>query len=390
VTLTAVLALAGASGVTACASAQDGVDPTQTAPTSPVATAAPTPSPTPTAPPLPPSSGQMVKVTTIAGEISPKSVVASGTGLFVAQNMMYRHTVTVYDAEFELVATVSDSVDLAEFGISGHPGTSKGAPVEAAFMPDGKHVYVSNYAMYGQGHGAEGSDTCSANNSLQPSFVYRIDMKTFAIDQVIQVGKTPKFVAVTPDGKHLLVTNWCSYDMSVVDTATQQVVRTVPLGKWPRGIAVSPDSATAYVANFGSSDIAVVDLATGDVEWIKDVGRATRHVNVSPDGQFLYVTCNSSGYVAKIDLEHPEGPKVVATVATGTQPRSSALASDGLHLYVVNYESNTMSVIETTTMTVTQTLPTGHHPIGITYDPQTANVWLASYSGTIVVYEPAT
>ncbi|MCL2850002.1 MAG: YncE family protein, partial [Micrococcales bacterium] len=151
----------------------------------------------------------------------------------------------------------------------------------------------------------------------------------------------------------------------------------------------SPDSTTAYVANFGSSDIAVVTIATGEVQWIKDVGRATRHVNISPDGQFLYVTCNSSGYVAKIDLDHADGPKVVATVRTGTQPRSSALASDGLHLYVVNYESNTMSVIDTTTMTVTQNLPTGHHPIGITYDPQTANVWLANYSGTIVVYEPA-
>jgi YVTN family beta-propeller protein len=331
----------------------------------------------------------MVKVTTIGGYISPKSVVASGTGLFVAQNMMYQHTVTVYNDQFELVATVSDSVDLSEFGFSQYPGISRGAPVEAAFMPGGKHVYVSNYSMYGRGHGPEGTDECETRGQLTPSFVYRIDMETFVIDQAIEVGKVPKYLAVTPDGQHLLVTNWCGNDMSVVDTATQQVVRTVPLQQWPRGIAVSPDSTTAYVANFGTSNVAIVDIATGDVEWINNVGRATRHVNVSPDGQFLYVTCNNSGYVAKIDLRHPDGPTVVATVHTGTEPRSSTLASDGLHLYVVNYESNTMSVIETTTMTVTQTIPTGDHPIGITYDPQTANVWLANYSGTIVVYEPA-
>ncbi|MCL2424638.1 MAG: beta-propeller fold lactonase family protein, partial [Micrococcales bacterium] len=118
-------------------------------------------------------------------------------------------------------------------------------------------------------------------------------------------------------------------------------------------------------------------------------GRATRHVNVSPDGQFLYVTCASANHVAKIDLKAPGGPAVVARLNTGKQPRSATLASDGLHLYVVNYDVNTMSVVDTTTMTVTQTLPTGHHPIGITYDPQTANVWVASYSGTIVVFEPA-
>ena len=378
-----VLALAG------CGSSPDPVaSPAVTSSDAP--TSSPASTPTPTGSPLPPSSGRLVKDTTIGGAISPKSVVASGTGLFVAQNMMYQHTVTVYDDQFRLVATVSDAVDLSTLGYPQFPGTTRGAPVEAAFTPDKKHVYVSNYSMYGRGQGPEGTDTCPVQNQLTPSFVYRIDMESFAVDQAIQVGKVPKYVAVTPDGKYLLVSNWCSYDMSVVDTATQQVVRTVPLQQWPRGIAVSPDSTTAYVANFGSSDVAMVDIATGDVTWIKDVGRATRHVNISPDGQFLYVTCNNSGYVAKIDLRAADGPKVVKTVSTGQQPRSSALASDGLHLYVVNYDSDTMSVVETATMTVTQTITTGHHPIGITYDPQTADVWQANYSGSIVVYKPAT
>ena len=34
----------------------------------------------------------------IGGDISPKSVAASAAGYVTAQNMMYRHTVTVYDA----------------------------------------------------------------------------------------------------------------------------------------------------------------------------------------------------------------------------------------------------------------------------------------------------
>ena len=40
----------------------------------------------------------LTHVTTINGHISPKSVDATGTGLVFAQNMMYRHTMTVYDA----------------------------------------------------------------------------------------------------------------------------------------------------------------------------------------------------------------------------------------------------------------------------------------------------
>ena len=31
-----------------------------------------------------------------------------------------------------------------------------------------------------------------------------------AVDQVIQVGLVPKYVATTPDGRYVLVSNWCS------------------------------------------------------------------------------------------------------------------------------------------------------------------------------------
>ena len=109
---------------------------------------------TPAKPRKPSDKTKLVLRETLGGEISPKSVVSSGTGLIFAQNMMYRHSVTVYDAKtLELKKTISDSVSLADFGYEGHPGTVQGAPVEAAFSPDGKYGYVSNYSMYGAGFG---------------------------------------------------------------------------------------------------------------------------------------------------------------------------------------------------------------------------------------------
>src|SRR5262249_38910015 len=105
---------------------------------------------TTTTAPIPSSEGSLALTKTVTGDISPKSVVASERGLVFAQNMMYRHTITVYDRNGNLVKTIPDSVDLAQFGIPGHPGTVQGAPVEAAFTPDGTHAYVSNYSMYGQ------------------------------------------------------------------------------------------------------------------------------------------------------------------------------------------------------------------------------------------------
>jgi hypothetical protein len=34
-------------------------------------------------------------------------------------------------------------------------------------------------------------------------------------------------------------------------------------------------------------------------------------------------------------------------------------------------------------------LATGHHPIGITYDPLTGRVWVACYSGEIEIFDDA-
>src|SRR4051794_38972587 len=75
------------------------------------------PAPTTTTVPPPPAVDRPLSLaTTITGAISPKSVDATGTGLVFAQNMMYRHTMTVYDKNGALVKTIPDSVDLARFG----------------------------------------------------------------------------------------------------------------------------------------------------------------------------------------------------------------------------------------------------------------------------------
>ncbi|MGB3763467.1 MAG: YncE family protein, partial [Ornithinimicrobium sp.] len=95
-------------------------------------------------PPVPSDQSRMEQVDYITGAITPKSVVASGAGLVIANNMMYSHTSTVYDSTtHELVETLDDSLDLADYDLPGHPGISQGAPVEAAWTDDGRYAYVS-------------------------------------------------------------------------------------------------------------------------------------------------------------------------------------------------------------------------------------------------------
>jgi YVTN family beta-propeller protein len=77
----------------------------------------------------------------------------------------------------------------------------------------------------------------------------------------------------------------------------------------------------------------------------------------------------------------------VSRVRTGQAPRSAVLSADGSALYVVNYESGTVSKLGTADMKVLQTAQVCHHPIGITRDEATGQLWVACYSGTIVVFQ---
>ncbi|MDE0137287.1 MAG: beta-propeller fold lactonase family protein [bacterium] len=349
--------------------------------------------------PIPrPKNDQLVMhpVARIAGDLAPKSVVASGTGLYLAQNMMYRHTISVLDHTKRIVKTIDDSVNLREFGYDASGDIYRGAPVEAAFTSDGSFAFVSNYRMYGPGYDSQaGSDTCGKDQG-QDSFVYRIDATALEIDRVYPVGPVPKHLAVTPDNRLLVVSNWCGFDVTVIDLVTHETLAEIDVGRHPRGVAVTGDGRTAYVAVMGSTGIAAIDLSafspeqgdTGTADqpaltYIRDVGISPRHLVLSPDGKTLYATLNGEDAVVAVDLDSGQ---VVRRVRTGQAPRSMDISADGTALYVVNYRSHTVSKIRTRDFMILQEFDTTPRPIGITYDPFNNEVWVSTYTGTIHVF----
>jgi len=300
--------------------------------------------------------------------------------------MMYSHKITVYDRDFKLVKTISDKVELGKLGQPSYKGLYQGSPVECAFTPDGSEAWVSNYQMYGKGFNHPGFDKADGSQKYDPSFLYRVSTSTLGIEAAIKVGSVPKYVAITPDGKHVLVTNWASYDMSVVDPNQNLEVKRVKLGRFPRGIVVDATSQHAIVALLGGSDLADVNLKNYKVTWIKNVGLSPRHLCLDPAGRYVYASLNGEGNVAKVDLLKR---KLVSKVQTGTQPRSMVLTPDGKYLYVVNYVSDSFSRVRTSDMRVVAKMRTNKHPIGITYDAESRRVWVACYSGSIMIFQEA-
>jgi len=347
---------------------------------------------TPATTTLVPSDGKrsdertLTLVDTIANDnLQPKSIVHSGTGLFFAQNMMYRHNISVFDRQSNLIVTIDDKVDLKDFGLEvvGRSSVVRGSPVEAAFSSDAKYAYVSNYAMYGTGWDPSAIDTCQGKDRDQ-SFVYRVDTTTFKIDQVVLVGAVPKYLAATPDNKYVVVSNFCSLDVSIIDVSSGKEFQRIDVGLHPRGIAITNDSSTAYVTVMGGGIIIAINLRDFTTRTLTSAGYTPRHLVLSPDNSVLYITNNKSGQIRAIN---PLTDTLIKSVATGTEPRTMVMSDDGLSLYVVNYMSDTMVKVRTSDMQVIQTVKTGHHPVGITYDAQLRRVWVANYTGSLWVFE---
>jgi len=235
--------------------------------------------------------------------------------------------------------------------------------------------------MYGKGFTKEGHDTCSPASGYDTSFLSRVNLSTYKIDAVYPVGSVPKVVQVTPDNKYILVSNWCSYTVTVISVETGKTVQNIKIGRYPRGIAITRDSVYAYVAEMGGSGVHRIDLRDFSKTFIP-VGSNPRAIVLSPDEKTLYVTLNISGKVAAWNLETN---KMIKTVSTGKAARSLAISDDGSALFVVNFGSGTTSKVRASDMKLFQTIKVCNEPIGITFDTPSQNTWVACYGGSIKV-----
>ena len=66
----------------------------------------------------------------------------------------------------------------------------------------------------------------------------------------------------TPDGKHVLISDLEGGELVVLDRAAHRQVKRLKLGRSPEGILMAPDGVHAYVAVAGDNHIAIIDLKT--------------------------------------------------------------------------------------------------------------------------------
>ena len=77
---------------------------------------------------------------------------------------------------------------------------------------------------------------------------------------VIDVGDRPYDVSFA--GRFAFVTNQYDNTVSVIDTATLEVIKEIDVGDYPEGIDTHPDQSQVYVANWFDNTVSVIDVKT--------------------------------------------------------------------------------------------------------------------------------
>jgi YVTN family beta-propeller protein len=198
-----------------------------------------------------------------------------------------------------------------------------------------------------------------------------IDGSSQQVLATIPVGKRPRGIHASPDGKTLFVAvsgspisgprhvgasapvldddekakpDHSKDGIAVVDLATKKFVRKIPAGSDPEQFAVSPDGTKLYIANEDASAISVLDIKSGQVEKQIPVAEEPEGVVFAPDGKSVYATCETAGDVFVIDTALN---KSLAHFVVGGRPRNVAFTPDGSRAFIPSESTGVLHVIDT-------------------------------------------
>ena len=157
----------------------------------------------------------------------------------------------------------------------------------------------------------------------------------------IAVGRRPRGLALSRDGRRLYVAASNDNRIDVVDIATRKVVDTLPSGPDPERFALSPDGRWLYVANEDDSLVSFVDIAAKKIVREVEVGAEPEGIAVSPDGRWVVCTSETASLAHVIDAR---SGKLVDSIPVGTRPRDAVFSADGRQLWVSSETRATVAV----------------------------------------------
>jgi YVTN family beta-propeller protein len=219
-----------------------------------------------------------------------------------------------------------------------------------------------------------------------------IDLASGRSVAALPTGDGPHEVAVSPDGRLAVVSNYggatAGHTLTVLDLTRRTVARTVDLGAYarPHGVAWTPDGRRLLVTSEASRSVLVLDPTTWTVgSAIATDSLPTHMLAVSPDGRRAYAASIQAGKVVMLDLDRDAA---VRTAAAAAGSEGIAVSPDGREVWVAGRAADVVAVLDAATLTLQDTLPSPTFPIRVRFTPDGRRVLVSNArSGTVRVFD---
>lgn len=187
-----------------------------------------------------------------------------------------------------------------------------------------------------------------------------IDTATLEVVGTIPLGRgKPNRIVFHPHGRQAWVVYDKSHDLGIVDAESHRLVRRVKIGGNPYNLAFSPDGRYLYVLDWSSEssrdEVIAWDLRQERIAWRVEVSTWPAHAVPSRDGRLLYVSGETAGDLTVIDTT--TGTIVGRLVHGGGDAMGLALSPDGRVLYVAAGENKAILKVDTASLKVVGEIP---------------------------------
>lgn len=226
-----------------------------------------------------------------------------------------------------------------------------------------------------------------------------IDPSKMEVVGRVAVGEGPHEVVTSADGRTAYVSNYGGQkpgnSLSVIDLAARKETKRVDLGALWRPHGLVEREGKVYFTTETSRAVARYDPATDKVDWVMGLGEKGTHMLVfHPTEKTIYTANIGSDTASVIELDKPSQPGPpprVTHVAVGKQPEAIDISPDGKEVWVGHNADGGVSIIDTATHKVKETIKVGGMPIRVKFTPDGKRVLVSSPpTGELTILDAAT
>lgn len=214
------------------------------------------------------------------------------------------------------------------------------------------------------------------------------DRDSLQVTGMVAVDQGPAGVVIDQGRQRAYVAVHGGDQVQVLDLRSGELLDRVLLqtGDQPGWLALSPDGRLLLVADTGASAVSLIDTDSLVETDRLPVGEDPCYLLVGPRGQRAYVFNRLSASVSVLDLSQKT---VLTTVQTENAPFQGAFSRDGSKLYVLCHGSPYLSVLDTQSLTITSRLAVGLGGSAILVDSDTGLIYLGREGESQVdIYDP--